>query len=164
MQSAPLLVMQRSGKTIAKVVAFGFGGGTLLLGLVTSVGGALSAKALWPALTGYFVVALPFFVLAIVLAACRRELWVVPEEGVLRMLTYRPWLVRGPRVEQAALDEYRGICTVRLDGRDAGLAVALVTRDGDPVPVRELAAESDADPFIAELERATGLPRVAGRG
>ncbi len=160
MESPPFLVMQRTGKTIAKVLGLGFGGGTVLLGVTTSVGGALSTRALWPALTGYLLAALPFFVMAAVLWRCKRELWVVPADGVLRMLTFRPWLVRGPRVEQ----EYRGVCTVALRGEDAAVAVALVTQAGDPVPVRDFGSTSEAATFLEELERVTGLPRLRGPG
>jgi hypothetical protein len=163
-ESPPFLVMKRTGKTIAKVLAFGFGGGTLLLGVVTSVGGSLSARAIWPALTGYLLAALPFFVMAAVLWRCKRELWVVPSHGVLRMLTFRPWLVRGPRVEQASLEEYRGVCTVALRGEDAAVAVALVTQAGDPVPVRDFGSSGEAVTFLEELERVTGLPRLRGAG
>jgi hypothetical protein len=159
---APLLVSRRSGRTIALVVALGFGGGTILLGVTSAAAGALKAAAIWPAFWGYFWAAMPFFVFGAILAACRRELWVVPEQQMLKMLTYRPWLVRGPRVEQAPLTEYRGLCLVSLEARaeQASLAVALVPTEGDPVPLREFESAEQAESFLAEMEEATGLPRV----
>jgi hypothetical protein len=160
----PFLVFRRSGRTIAKVLAFGFGGGTVLLGVTSSVAGALNAAAILPALWGYFLAALPFFLFGGILAACRRELWVVPEQGVLKMLTYRPWHFRGPRIEQAPIEEYRGVCTVNLDhqAERSTTAVALVPAEGDPVPVREFEAMEDAERFVVEMTEATGLPRIRG--
>jgi hypothetical protein len=158
----PYLVFRKSGRTIALVLAFGFGGGTLLLGVGSAALGALSAAALLPALQGYLLASLPFFLAAAVLRSCRRELWVVPEQGVLRMLTFRPWYFRGPRVEQADLDEYSGLCTVSMDhaSERATLAVALIAKGGDRVPVREFDERDAADTFARELSDASGLPRV----
>jgi len=134
----------------------------MLLGVTSAAAGALNAAAILPALWGYFVASIPFFVFGAILAACRRELWVVPEHQVLRMLTFRPWLVRGPRVEQAPLEEYRGICMVSLDHRaeQSTYAVALVPKEGEPVPVREFEGSDQAEAFLAEMLEATGLDRV----
>jgi hypothetical protein len=160
----PFLVFRRTGKTIAKVIAFGFGGGTVLLGLTTAGAGAFSLAALAAAARGYFLAALPFFVGGAILAACWRELWVVPgvDDGgaVLRMVTYRPWMLRGPRVEQAAVGDYASVCAARLDhrGEQSSFAVALMTRDGEQVPVREFDDRGAAETFVAELAAATGLP------
>lgn len=163
----PFLVSRRSGRTIAMVVGLGFGGGTMLLGVTSAAAGALNATAILPAVWGYFVASIPFFVFGAIVAACRRELWVVPEQQALKMLTFRPWLIRGPRVEQAPLEEYRGLCKVSLDHRaeSSTFAVALVPKDGEPVPVREFEASDDAEAFISEMMEATGLPRIrADRG
>lgn len=159
---APLLVSERSGRTIAMVLALGFGGGTILLGVTSAAAGALKAAAIWPALWGYFLAALPFFVGGAILAGCRRELWVVPEHKALKMLTYRPWLLRGPRVEQAPFDEYRGLCLVSLEPRaeQASFAVALVPKEGEPVPVREFETSEQATSFFERMQGATGLPRI----
>ena len=85
----PFLVSRRSGRTIAMVVGLGFGGGTMLLGVTSAAAGALNAAAILPALWGYFVASIPFFAFGAILAACRRELWVVPEQQALKMLTFR---------------------------------------------------------------------------
>ena len=134
----------------------------MLLGVTSAAASALNAAAILPALWGYFVASLPFFVFGAILAACRRELWVVPEQQTLEMLTFRPWLVRGPRVEQAPLEEYRGLCMVSMDHRaeSSTFAVALVPNEGEPVPVREFEASDQADAFISEMMEATGLPRI----
>jgi hypothetical protein len=159
----PFLVFRRTGKTIAKVLAFGFGGGTVLLGLTTSAA-SFSLAALAGAARGYGLAALPFFAGAAILAACWRELWVLPPEGdkagVLRMVTYRPWMLRGPRVEQAALSDYASVCAARIDqrGEQSSFAVALTTKDGEQVPVREFDDQKSAEAFVAELSAVTGLP------
>jgi hypothetical protein len=116
------------------------------------------------AATGYILASLPFFVGALILMFCRRELWIVPDDKMLRMLTFRPWLWRGPRIEQAPLDEYRGLCLVSLDHRAerSSLAVALITEDGDRVPIREFDVRDQADDYVRELADITGLPRIAG--
>ncbi|MEZ4440259.1 MAG: hypothetical protein R3B72_14275 [Polyangiaceae bacterium] len=160
----PFLVFRRSGRTIAAVIGLGFGGGTFVLGVASSAVGALSLSALLPAVKGYFLVSLPFFAFGAVLAACRRELWVLPEQKVLRMLTFRPWLLRGPRVEQADLSDYQGLCMVNLDNQAerTTTAVALVPTEGDPVPVKEFGEPSAAEAFLGELGEVTGLPRIRG--
>lgn len=158
----PLLVFRRTGKTIAKVLAFGFGGGTLALGLTTSVGGAFRPAAIWAAFYGYFLAASPFFLAGAIVALCWRELWVVQDDDgdrFLRMVTYRPWMFSGPRVEQAAMSEYAAVCTAELTHRaeKASFAVALMTTDGEQVPIREFDEIADARAFVDELATATGL-------
>lgn len=158
----PLLVFRRTGKTIAKVLAFGFGGGTLVLGVSTSVG-SLEPRAIWSAFTGYALVASPFFVAGAILALCWRELWVVvSDDGArfLRMITFRPWMLAGPRVEQAPMDEYAAVFTAELTHRaeKASFAVALMTQAGDQVPIREFEEIEMARSFVEQLAAATGLP------
>lgn len=159
----PLLVFRRTGKTIAKVLAFGFGGGTLVLGVSTSVGGSFELHAIWSAFTGYALVASPFFVAGAILALCWRELWVVvADDGgrFLRMITFRPWMLSGPRVEQAPMDEYAAVFTAELTHRaeKASFAVALMTQKGDQVPIREFEEIDKARTFVEQLAAATGLP------
>lgn len=160
----PFLIFRRTGRVIALVLAVGIGGGTVLIGTASAAAGALSAAAVWPALKGYVLVSLPFFVMGAVLWRCRRELWAVPEAKALRMLTYRPWQVKGPRVEQAPIGDYSGLCKVTIDSRaeQTSLAVALITNDGDHIPVREFDGHDAADAFLSELGDVTGLPRVVG--
>jgi hypothetical protein len=158
----PMLVFRRTGKTIAKVIAGGFGGGTLLLGLTTSLGGTFRWQAIWAAFSGYFVVASPFFLAGAILALCWRELWVVEgEDGsrFLRMITFRPWMISGPRVEQAPLSEYAAVCTAELTHRaeKASFAVALMTAEGEQVPIREFEEIDEARDFVKRLAEATGL-------
>ena len=156
----PFLVSSRSGKTIAKVVAFGFGGGTVVLGLTTTFGIAFSAQALLGAFRGYFLAAIPFFLFGAVLAVCKRELWYVPEASAFRLLTFRPWLFKGPRVEQAPLEEYQAVCAVEVERDDEKPAnvVALVTKGGDEVAVREVDDIKEAETFAQALSDVTGLP------
>lgn len=165
----PMLIMRRTGRTIAIVLAAGFGGGTMLLGLASALASALRAGALWPALWGYFLAALPFFLAGAVLAMCRRELWFVPQHRAFRMLTYRPWRLGGPRVEQASVDEYRGLCVTEqaAEGEDAASlqVVALITSGGDRVALRAFAAADEARAFVDRLADVSGLPaRAADEG
>ncbi len=146
-------------------MAFGIGGGLLVMGIVSAVAGSFHAGAVWPAIKGYVLALLPLFVFGAVLAACRRELWLLPEERVLRMLTFRPWLFRGPRVEEASLDEYVGVRTISIDA-DPGLAedsvascvVVLVPKDGDQVPLREMSDLGDAHILAERVAELSGLP------
>ncbi len=156
-------MFRRTGRTIAKVLAFGFGGGTLMLGVLTSVGGGFDAHAIGSAFTGYGLAASPFFLAGAILALCWRELWVVPADDtkrLLRMITFRPWMFSGPRVEQASLEDYAAVCTAELTHRaeKASFAVSLMTREGDQVPVREFTELEPARQFVEELAAATGLP------
>jgi len=70
--------------------------------------------------------------------------------------------VAGGPIEQAPLEEYRGVCMVSLDHRaeSSTFAVALVPKDGEPVPVREFEGSDEAETFIADMLEATGLPRI----
>lgn len=158
----PYLVFRRTGRTIAAVMAFGFGGGTVLLGVMSSVVGALSAGAIWAAARGYFLASLPFFVSALVLVRCRREFWFVPAARAFRMLTFRPWQLDGPRVEEAKLDEFRAVKTevVEQDGEQATTAVSLVMLAGGSVPVREFETPDDARGLAQRLSELTGLPML----
>lgn len=152
----PLLVRLRSGKIAAAVLAFGFGGGTLVLGAVTLTAGALEGGSIWGGVIGYAVAAAPFFLLALVVALCRSELWFLPEGRTFRLLTYRPWL-RAPRVEEASLDEYAGVRVEPPPDDEGGPVVSLVATNGEAVPVRQFTDEKEARVFAAELSRATGL-------
>lgn len=160
MSEEPFLVFRRTGKTIGVVMAFGFGGGTVLLGIVSSFAGALSLASLWVAARSYFLVALPFFASGVVLALCRREFWFVPGARSFRMLTFRPWYRSGPRVEEAKLDEFRALKTETLEqpGEQSTTLVSLVMTAGEAVPVREFEAPDEARALARELSELTGLP------
>lgn len=156
----PFLVFRRTGRTIAAVVALGFGGGTILLGLGTTLAAAPSAHSAFAAARGYFLAALPFFVAGALLAVCKRELWFVPEARAFRMLTYRPWRFRGPGVEQASIEDYRALCTESLSHRteQPTTLVSLVTEGGETVPIREFEESSEASAFAKRFAEVTGLP------
>lgn len=153
----PILLRLRSGKTAAIVIALGFGGGTLLLGLVSFASEAMRGARIAGILVGYGIAALPFFVLAGLVAVCRSELWLLPEVRALRLLTYRPWRL-GPRVEQASVDEYAG---VRIDPapepNGGGVLVSLVSVEGEAVPLRQFPEEGEARAFAERLAGAAGL-------
>jgi hypothetical protein len=153
----PILLRSRSGKTAARVIAFGFGGGTLLLGIASFASEALRGARLSGVLVGYGIATLPFFMLAAIVAVCRSELWLVPEARAFRLLTYRPWKL-GPLVEEASMSEYAG---VRIDPASeddgGGVLVSLVTANGEPVPVRQFPGPSSAIPFAEQLAEASGL-------
>ncbi len=163
MSDEPFLVFRRTGTTIAAVLAFGFGGGTVLLGVVSSFSFGFSVDAVWAAFRGYFLAALPFFLGALILVRCRRELWFVPGARSFRMLTFRPWQLSGPRVEEAKLDEFRAVKTERLeqDAEQATTVVSLVMSAGDAVPVREFDAPDEARALASKLAELTGLPLFA---
>lgn len=156
---SPLLLRLRSGKTAARVVAFGFGGGTMLLGAGSLASAAVRGMNILPGLLGYALGALPFFVLGGVIALCRSELWFVPEARSFRLLTFRPWRL-GPRVEEAALSDYAGVRTDAAGERDGGgRIVSLVSATGEVVPMRQFDTKSDdeARRFADELGLASGL-------
>ncbi len=148
------------------MLAFGFGGGTLVLGVLTAVGASFELRALLAAFKGYFLAALPFVVAGVALSLCRRELWFLPGARAFHMLTFRPWLVRGPRVEEARLDEYRAL---RSDMPDPAMdepahVVSLVTVTGESVPVREFDRADEARGFIERLAAVTRLAIEGGDG
>lgn len=157
----PFLVFRRTGRTIGAVLALGFGGGTVGLGVATAFSGPFELRALGLAVQGYGAAALPFIVCGLLLARCRRELWFVPSAQAFHMVTYRPWLVRGPRVEACRLDEYRAILCERreptLDEPDH--VVSLITVAGEHVAVREFDSTEAARTFVEALAAATGLAR-----
>jgi hypothetical protein len=164
-QTEPLLIRRKSGRTFGAVIAFGIGGGLFVLGVLSAIAGSVQVGAIWPAISGYLLALLPLFAVAAVLAACRRELWLLPEQRVLRMLTFRPWLIRGPRVEQASLDDYVAVRTIHAaagaqgDGESPSLCVvALVARDGGDVPLRQLADTAEAEALAAQVAELSGLP------
>ena len=153
----PMLLRLRSGRIAAAALVFGFGGGTMLIGLGTVVACAASGLPALATLVGYGLVALPFVALGVVVALCRSELWLVPESRAIQLLTFRPWR-RAPRVEQASLDEYAGVLADRADDRDGGGAlVSLVTRTGERVEVRQFRAAEEATAFAAEVAARGGL-------
>ncbi len=159
----PILLRRRTGRTAALVIALGFGGTTLLLG----VGGAVlsgSRGAVIPALLGYSLATLPLFALAAVIAACRSELWLLPQERVLHLLTFRPWRLQ-PRVEEAKVSEYAG---VRLEpapeDEGGGFLVSLITSGGEAVPIRQFKDQHEAEPFAESVASSVGLWfRAAGQ-
>src|SRR3954462_210281 len=108
----PMLLRARSGKIAARAIAWGFGGGTMLLGTVSVLagavrGGGVAAANVVGGLVGYAVFAMPFFLLSAVVALGKSELWFAPEARAFRLLTFRPWR-HGPTIEEAALAEYVG--------------------------------------------------------
>jgi hypothetical protein len=157
----PILLRRRTGRTAALVIALGFGGTTLLLG----VGGAVlsgSRGAVIPALLGYSLATLPLFALAAVIAVCRSELWLLPKERVLHLLTFRPWRLQ-PRVEEAKVSEYAG---VRLEpapeDEGGGFLVSLITAGGEPVPIRQFKDQSEGELFAESVASSVGLWFRAG--
>lgn len=143
------------------MIALGFCGVPLLLG----VGGAVlsgSRGAILPALLGYSLATLPLFLLAAVVAVCRSELWLLPKERVLHLLTFRPWR-RGPRVEEGKVSEYAG---VRLDpapeDEGGGFLVSLITAGGEAVPIRQFKDQHEAEPFAEQVASSVGLWFRAG--
>ena len=157
----PILLRRRTGRTAALVIAAGFCGTTLLLG----VGGAAlsgSRGAILPALLGYSLATLPLFLLAGVIAVCRSELWLLPKERVLHLLTFRPWRLQ-PRVEEGKVSEYAG---VRLDpapeDEGGGFLVSLITAGGEAVPIRQFKLHSEADGFAENVASSVGLWFRAG--
>jgi hypothetical protein len=153
----PILLRYRSGKTAAAAIALGFGGGTLLLGVVSFASEAMRGARIGGILIGYGVAALPFFVLAGLVAVCRSELWLLPEERAFRLLTFRPWRL-GPRIEQASVDEYAGVRIDPAPEREGGgTLVSLIAADGEAVPLRQFTDEREARPFAERLASAAGL-------
>ncbi len=145
------------------MIALGFGGTVLVLG----VGGAIlsgSRGAIVPALLGYSLATLPLFLLAAIIAVCRTELWLLPDERVLHLLTFRPWRLQ-PLVEEGKVSEYAG---VRLDpapeDEGGGFLVSLITSGGEAVPIRQFKIQSEAEPFAESVASAVGLWfRAAGQ-
>ena len=134
----------------------GIGGLPLVLG----VGGAVlsgRAGAILPALFGYALATSPLFLLAAVVAVCKTELWLLPEQRVLHLLTFRPWRLE-PRVEEAKVSEYAG---VRLEpapeDEGSGFLVSLVTVTGDSVPIRQFQEQREAEPFAERVASSVGL-------
>ena len=77
-----------------------------------------------------------------IIAVCRSELWLLPEQKSLRLLTFRPWL-RQPRVEEAPLSEYAGVRTSKMsDDYGNATLVSLVTAGGEDVPLRQFMQEA----------------------
>jgi hypothetical protein len=152
-----MLLRRRSGKTAALVIALGFGGGTLLLGVGSALFAPSPSMTFLPALTGYFVATLPLFALAAIIALCKSELWFDPGARSIRLLTFRPWLFR-PRVEEAPVSEYAGVRTDPAPEDDGGgILVSLVTASGESVPLRQFDAESEAKPYADKFGEAAGL-------
>lgn len=155
--SEPMLLRLRSGKIAALVIAAGFGGGTILLGVATTAASALRGGALLGALVGYGIAVLPLLALAGLIAVCKSELWLVPETGTFRMLTYRPWRL-SPRVEDAPVSEYAGVRTAKMkDSEGTGTLVSLVTTAGEDVPLRQFSDEAEAQTYAEKLGAAAGL-------
>jgi hypothetical protein len=153
----PILLRLRSGKTAALVIGGGIGGGTLLLGVGSTAASALRGGAVLGALLGYGVAVLPILLFAAIVAVCKSELWLLPEQRTIRMLTYRPWL-RAPRVEEASLSEYAGVRTSKMtDDYGNATLVSLVTTAGEDVPLRQFSDEAEALTYAEKLCAAAGL-------
>lgn len=153
----PILLRLRSGKTAALVIGGGIGGGTVLLGVGSAAASAMRGGAILGALVGYGVAVLPLLLFAALVAVCKSELWLLPEERTLRMLTYRPWL-RKPRVEEASLSEYAGVRTSAItDDYGKATLVSLVTTSGEDVPLRQFSKEPEALEYAEKLGAAAGL-------
>lgn len=154
---APLLLRLRSGKTAALVVGVGMGGGTIIMGVASTAASAAKGGAIVGALIGYGIAVLPLVLLAVIVALCKSELWLVPETRTLRMLTFRPWL-RRPRVEEAPLSEYAGVRTSKMtDDYGNATLVSLVTTTGEDVPLRQFKDETEATTYAEKLGEAAGL-------
>ncbi|MEZ4312539.1 MAG: hypothetical protein R3F14_31305 [Polyangiaceae bacterium] len=109
------------------------------------------------AFIGYGIAILPLVLLAAIVAVCKSELWLLPTQKTIRLLTYRPWL-RTPRVEEAPLSEYAGVRTAPMtDDYGKGTLVSLVTTGGEDVPLRQFSDESEAATFAEKLAAASGL-------
>lgn len=159
MAPSPLLLRLRSGKTAARVIAFGFGGGTMLLGAASLAGAAMKGANILPGLLGYALGASPLFLLALIVGLCKNELWFDPDARAFRLLTYRPWRL-GPRVEEAPLSDYAGVRTEAAgDGEGGGVIVSLVATSGEIVPMRQFddGADADARKFADDLGALSGL-------
>lgn len=152
----PMLLRLRTGKTAALVIALGFGGGTIVLGVGT-VAASGNFRAMLSAFLGYGLAVVPLLVLAGVIAVCKSELWLLPDKGTLRMLTYRPWRL-SPRVEEAPLSEYAGVRTSKMaDDYGNATLVSLVTTSGEDVPIRQFKKEDEAAEYAEKLGAATGF-------
>jgi len=153
----PVLLRLRSGKTAALVIAVGFGGGTLIMGTASTAASAAKGGAILGAILGYGVAVLPLLALAAIIAACRSELWLLPENKTLRLLTFRPWRLT-PRIEEAPLSEYAGVRTSKMtDDYGAGTLVSLVTTSGEDVPLRQFKDEVEAHTYAEKLGTAAAL-------
>ena len=156
-RTEPMLLRLRSGKTAALVVGVGMGGGTIVMGVASTAASAAKGGAIVGALIGYGLAVLPLVLLAVIVAVCKSELWLVPETRTLRMLTFRPWL-RQPRVEDASLSEYAGVRTSKMtDDYGKATLVSLVTTEGEDVPLRQFKDEAEAQTFAEKLGGAGGL-------
>ena len=156
-RAEPMLLRLRSGKTAAIVIAAGFGGGTMLLGVASTAASAMRGGALLGAILGYGIAVLPLLALAGIIAVCKSELWLVPESKSFRMLTYRPWRL-APRVEEAPISEYAGVRTAKMkDDDDGSTLVSLVTSSGEDVPLRQFSEEAEALEYASKLGEAAGL-------
>lgn len=151
----PMLLRLRSGRTAALVVGGGMGGGTIVMGVASTAASAMRGGAILGALVGYTLAVLPLLILAAIVAVCKSELWLLPEQRALRLLTYRPWL-RQPRVEEAPLSEYAGVRVAKMT-TDDGTLVYLVTTGGEDVPLRQFKDEAEAGTFAEKLGEAAGL-------
>jgi hypothetical protein len=153
----PMLLRLRSGKTAALVIALGFGGGTIIMGVGSTAASAARGNALLGALVGYGIAVLPLLALAAIIAVCKSELWLFPETRSLRLLTYRPWRL-GPRIEEAPLSEYAGVRTSAMtDDYGRGTLVSLVTTAGEDVPLRQFKDDAEAGAYAEKLGEAAGL-------
>lgn len=153
----PVLLRFRSGRTAALVIGGGIGGGMLLLGVGTTAASAHNFTAAWNAFLGYGAAIVPLLIASVIIAVCRSELWLLPEQKSLRLLTFRPWL-RQPRVEEAPLSEYAGVRTSKMsDDYGNATLVSLVTAGGEDVPLRQFDDDAEARTFAEKLSDAAGL-------
>jgi hypothetical protein len=112
---------------------------------------------LFAAFTGYLLATLPLFAFAAILVFCRSELWLDPEVGAFRLLTFRPWRLR-PRVEQASVSEYSGVRTDPAEEADGGgVLVSLVMAAGEAVPLRQFRDREEALAYAEQVSAASGL-------
>lgn len=152
----PLLLRLRSGRTAGLVIGAGIGGGMLLMGVISAAASAHSLAAIPSALLGYGGAILPLVIAAVIIAVCKSELWLVPDERIFRMLTYRPWL-RAPRVEDAPLSEYAGVRTSKMsDDYGNATLVSLVTTAGEDVPLRQFSDAAEAQAYAEKLASTAG--------
>lgn len=163
-EAKPILLRLRSGKTAALVIALGFGGGLVLLGVGSAALSPMPGLSVLAALKGYLLATSPLFLLAAIVALCRSELWLDPAARAFRLLTFRPWRLR-PVVEEASVSEYAGVRTDPApEDEGGGTLVSLVATNGEHVPIRQFKENAEAIPFAEQVAASVGYWLRHGTG